>query len=174
MKFQCLWPFDAIDPRNKPEPPHYEHGRFPLGDRIVIDMIQKNVPRETIFREYMEMNIADHVDLDALLDADLKRMREVDSKCDIKVYHMIAEEFRIKKLFYLFYHPIPSCIKRILLEILDRCGLTDLNPRGKYHTEQMHTQSIIDGIENYFGSKTIYDNIQKPIHPAVPSANILV
>ena len=43
LKMQCLWPLVAADPRNKPEPPRFSAGRFPYGDRIVIDRIQKNI-----------------------------------------------------------------------------------------------------------------------------------
>jgi hypothetical protein len=58
LKIESLWPLmDLCDPRNKPEPPKYDFGRFPQGDKFVTDMIKKNIPRETIFEEYKKINI---------------------------------------------------------------------------------------------------------------------
>lgn len=74
LKFQCLWPLVGSDPRNKPEPPRYGAGRFPDGDRIIIDWMQKNIPKEKMLDEYMNLTISDHVDMDQIYQSDLQRI----------------------------------------------------------------------------------------------------
>ena len=165
LKLHCLWPlYDPIhdnDFRIKPEPPKFDFGRFPYGDRIVIDMIRQNIPRETIFDEYMKINVTNYVDLDLLYRSDFQHILQVDDKCDIKVYKLIKEGFRIKRHFYSFAHPVSTTLKIILTEILNKSGLIDKNRKD---TER---QSIRHSIDRFFAKVRHYDTIQVPIHPQV-------
>jgi len=169
LKLQCLWPLVAGDPRNKPEPPRYGAGRFPYGDRIVIDRIQNNIPNENIFNDYMNLNIKDHVDLDKIYEDDMQRIRKVDDKCDIKVYNLIKEQFRHRKLFSTFAHPTDNLTKLLLLEILEKSGLIDSNWRNKEIRETENhnlADSIVVRVDAFF-KHAKFDAVQVPIHPQV-------
>jgi len=52
LKLQCLWPLNTPDPRDKPE----RGGRIPYGDKIIIEQLQKNIPKDNIFNDYMNLN----------------------------------------------------------------------------------------------------------------------
>jgi tetratricopeptide (TPR) repeat protein len=169
LKLQCLWPLVGSDPRNKPEPPRYGAGRFPSGDRIIIDWLEKNSPREKVLDEYMNLTLSEYVDLDQLHHSDLQRIREVDDKCDIKVYNLIEEQFRTKKLFSSFSHPTDEIFKGFLLEMLEKSGLTDGNRiNNKIPGIEGHnlTHSIVIGVDTFF-KRAKFDAVQVPIHPQV-------
>jgi hypothetical protein len=170
MKLVCLWPLVSHDdPRNKPEPPVYRDGRFPYGDRIIIDWIKKGIPKRKIFDDYMNLRIKDHVDLDQLYEEDLKRIREVDNKCDIRIYKLIKEQFRVNKIFGSYSHPTDETLKIFLMEMLEKSGLlyrqmkNDVNSKNE---KQNLSQSIIDGIDSYF-KQPKFDAVQLPIHPQI-------
>lgn len=169
LKLQCLWPLLAEDPRNKPEPPKYSAGRFPYGDRLVIDRVEKNIPKAQIFDEYMNINIKDHVNLVKVYEADMQRIREVDRKCDIKVFSLIDKQFRDKKLFNTFAHPTDSFAQFLLLEMLSTSGLIQQNCQDNDKSNinnHNNSSSIIAGIKSFF-NQVRFDAMQVPIHPTV-------
>jgi hypothetical protein len=43
LDFNLLWPFNFNDPRNVSEPPDYPFGRFPYGDRIVVELLREGL-----------------------------------------------------------------------------------------------------------------------------------
>jgi Flp pilus assembly protein TadD len=117
----------------------------------------------------MSLNISDHVDMDQLYQSDLQRIREVDDKCDIKVYNLIEEHYRTKKLFSSFSHPTDDTLKVFLLEILEKSGLINSNWRNKEirETENLNlSDSIVVGVDAFF-KHAIFDAVQVPIHPQV-------
>jgi tetratricopeptide (TPR) repeat protein len=170
LKLLCLWPLlDGNDPRNKPEPPKYYSGRFPYGDKIVTDKIKKKYPPDEIFDEYMRVNIKDYVDLDQLYQQDMQRIREVDDKCDIKVYNLISDNFKNKKNFSSFCHPTDKTFKLVLFEILVKTGFLNTGLNDKHTIKDKATdfsKIIVDGIEKFF-NQTIFDGVQAPIHPQI-------
>jgi tetratricopeptide (TPR) repeat protein len=170
LKLNCLWPLLSHDPRNNPPtPPKFPAGRFPCGDKIVLSMLKNNIPNEDIFDEYMKTDITEHVDLSEVYQADLSRIKEVDDKCDIKVYDLIIAQFRSTRLFNSFSHPSKNIFKLLLLEILEKAGLIDkdLKDKGSNASEsQTLNETIIDSVDKFFNVHN-FDHEQVPVHPQV-------
>lgn len=168
LKFESLWPsIDYRDPRNKPEPPKYPFGRFPQGDKLVTDMIRKNIPRHIIFEEYKKINILEHVDITIFHQSEMTKIRTIDDKCDIKIYNYISDNFRNERLFYMFAHPVPKALKKILLDILGLAGFLDNGKRNKVGTNDANEKSLRTAVETCFNIPANYSNIQVPIHPQI-------
>jgi hypothetical protein len=169
LKLSCLWPFRCNDPRNKLEPPKYDVGRFPHGDRLIVDWLQKKVPRERLLEKYMNLDICALIDLDQLYQSDLQRIREVDDKCKIRVYNLIKEQFRTKKLFNTIGHPTDGIFKVFLFELLEKSKLIDDNSKAWDNSKNDScnlADSLVLGIHKFFNQKR-FDAFQLPIHPQV-------
>src|SRR5665213_1039641 len=52
LDFNLLWPFNCPNPCDEPEPPVFPFGRFPYGDRIIIESIGKGMAPKKILNYY--------------------------------------------------------------------------------------------------------------------------
>jgi hypothetical protein len=159
LNLHTLWPFYRMDPRNKPEP-GFEFGRYPYGDLQVMKLLKEKLPPEEVFKQYMEINIKEKVDLSAIYQEEITKGKILDAQCDIPLYDYVEENFKKKRLFFTPNHPTPDLSMYAVGKILDRLRFRKMHlsvhekimnvlPLGKYH-HPIHPQII-----RYFDLKWI-------------------
>lgn len=151
-----LWPFNFSDPRNVSEPPDYPFGRFPYGDRIVVELIRQGVEGPALWEAYQERSIARLPDMRRLRVHEEKRMAARDAKSDIKVAPLIMSELASRRLFWTIDHPTGWLLGKVFGEILDLCR-DELGLSGDVRAE---ADRMFSGFEP-FGHQAV------PIHPEV-------
>lgn len=122
VRLYSLWPLYRVDPRNKPEgKPEFPFGKYPYGDKKVINMMKKGLSYSEVFDKYMQLNIKDLVDLDKFHSESLLNGKELEKKCDLKIFDFIEENFSKKRLLFTVNHPTPDLIlyqvEQILLSV---------------------------------------------------------
>src|SRR5205823_5666088 len=81
VNFLSLWPFTCADPRNKPELPAFPYGRYPDGDRLILDLLRKNgAEPEAVLEAYRSADVAP-ASLGRLFEMESQRLRAGDSRC---------------------------------------------------------------------------------------------
>ncbi|MGO9744376.1 MAG: WcbI family polysaccharide biosynthesis putative acetyltransferase [Roseiarcus sp.] len=105
LDFNVLWPFNFMDPRNVSEPPDFPFGRFPYGDRIVVELLREGSSGDDLWREYQTRSVAKMPNLDRLLEVEAKRLEARDADSDFKIACYVLNNFRSQQLFWTLNHP---------------------------------------------------------------------
>ncbi|MEA1649029.1 WcbI family polysaccharide biosynthesis putative acetyltransferase [Nitrospirillum sp. BR 11164] len=100
-----LWPFNFVDTRNKPEPPEFPFGRYPYGDRIVVELLREGLSGDALWDAYQTRSVERMPNLERLIDLETTRLDERDARCDITMRPVIEEHFRTRRLFLTPNHP---------------------------------------------------------------------
>ena len=156
LDFNLYWPFNLDDPRNASEPPDYPFGRFPYGDRIVVELLRQGLSGDALWQAYQERSILRIPDLNRLHELEAQRLIARDAAADIMVADLILSNYRDVPLFWTINHPSGWLLGRVLGRLLraarDPLGLPeDPEPRA---------------IE-LFSSWEPFDHQQQPIHPEI-------
>jgi hypothetical protein len=100
-----LWPFKWTDPRNRPEPPDFPFGRYPYGDRIVVELLKHGLAGEELWAAYQQRSVEKLPNLERLQTLEEARLVERDSSCDVAITPVIQQEFNRQRLFWTPNHP---------------------------------------------------------------------
>jgi hypothetical protein len=118
LDLNLLWPFNFNDPRNVSEPPEFPFGRFPYGDRIVVELLREGLTGEPLWTEYQSRSVAKLPDLRRLKMHEERRLTVRDERSDVKIASIIMSELTRKKLFWTINHPTGWLLGRVFGEIL--------------------------------------------------------
>jgi hypothetical protein len=114
----ALWPFRAHDAvLARPEPPDYPFGRFPYGDRILMEIADSGgdfFDAPALYREREQALLLDPARIARIEDARLQRR---DAACSVKMNGEIAEATKTVRTFWTPNHPTWNLL-RILIEKL--------------------------------------------------------
>jgi len=150
--FNTLWPFYRVDARNKnTKDAEFPFGKYPYGDKEVISLLKKGLTTEEVFRKYMDLNVLDKIDLNNFHADNLSMGKELENKCDLKIYDYIGKNFLNKRLFYTFNHPAPELLLVQLEQILGKITGEKISNSQKQKIFKM----------NPLG------NMELPIHPQI-------
>jgi hypothetical protein len=101
-----LWPLQCQDPRNHPEPEAGCHnGRFPFGDSLALSLINKGLSPEEAYQEYLKTDLLKVVKLHRLKEVAFAKMRQLDTKVDIRMAPFVEEHFTTHRLFRNVMYP---------------------------------------------------------------------
>ncbi|MDG3442653.1 WcbI family polysaccharide biosynthesis putative acetyltransferase [Nitrospirillum amazonense] len=100
-----LWPFNFVDPRNKPEPPEHPFGRYPYGDRIVVELMREGLSGDEIWQAYQARSVERMPNFERLVELEISRLNERDTNCDIPMRSFLEENFWSKRLYLTPNHP---------------------------------------------------------------------
>lgn len=156
LDFNLLWPFNFNDPRNVSEPPDYPFGRFPYGDRIVVELLREGLVGSALWNAYQERSVARFPDLERLQMHETRRLAKRDETLDVKVAQLVMSEFADKRLFWAINHPTGWLLGRAFIDILVLC----------------HEHVKIDGdftssATKFFAGFEPFGHHHVPIHPEV-------
>lgn len=118
LDFNLYWPFNFNDPRNVSEPPNFPFGRFPYGDRIVVELLREGLSGQTLWEAYQQRSIARMPDPDRLRDLEAKRLTARDAGADIVVADLILSNYRDVPLFWTINHPTGWLLGRVFTRLL--------------------------------------------------------
>ena len=120
MDMNCLWPFNTRDPLNAPEP-NLPFGRFPYGDRVVIDLMDQGLSRQDVIASYNEAAGRIEPQLQRLLEIDTARHAQREAKCSVSISdHLIGNLAKARPL-WTNNHPTLDTL-RVMFERL--CAAT--------------------------------------------------
>lgn len=152
-----LWPFVVPDPRNTATilAAHIE-GAYPrfLGNRLILQLLAEERDPEVVFRRFMDIRIADVVDLDRLHKLTLSKLRALDRDADLPVAPIVEQGFTRERLFVMQLHPSGAMFAHLCRSVLDAVGVPIAGPR---------MERLIGAIARWPG----IGNYDAPIHPQI-------
>jgi hypothetical protein len=152
-----FWPFQAMNPYDKLDPPVFPWGHFPYADRIILGCIDKGMAPDEILRYYLDDWDAYKPDLDRLFEVEKARLSARDRGCHVKVADYFLQNFREKRLFWTVNHPAKEMTAELYRRLL-KAGSTFEPVLGEIGD---------DAITRTFDAEYMLENISVPIHPKV-------
>jgi hypothetical protein len=154
-----LWPFNATNTFDAPEPPLFPFGRFPYGDRIISGCIAKGMGAKETLAYYLGGWDHYKLDLDRLMQIETTRLRSRDDHCDVKMLDYTLGTLAKRRLYWTVNHPAPDLLRELTVRLVRRC----FNANQKIEEE-----ADIEGtIKTCFGKHGPLGVIGVPIHPRV-------
>ncbi|MGB9464126.1 MAG: WcbI family polysaccharide biosynthesis putative acetyltransferase [Candidatus Acidiferrum sp.] len=147
-----LWPQECPDRRNYAEN-KYPFGRYPYGDRVLLELMDQGKSEEVIVEEYFATDVASLFSVDRVMEYWRHTLSALDARSDIKAGAFIEKEFRAKRLFHTRNHPSVELTNFLLEEIMRRAW-GDGTPRSHIR----------------FAASVPMDQYMTPIHPSVANA----
>jgi len=146
-----------LNPYDHPEPPEHPFGRFPYGDRIIIDAIDKGLGVEEILEYYFTRWNEFGVDLTRFYSLETARILARDKRCDVKMADYVTSSWREQRLFWTSNHPTCELLRELIHRLLAVVG--DAEPLGELD---------LDATISYrFAPEGPLGVISVPIHPAI-------
>lgn len=158
LDLNLLWPFNRTNPYNDLETPQHPWGRFPYGDRIVINCIEQGMSAEETLAYYFTRWDEYKPDLDRLFALEDARLLARDVRCDLKMGAYVLESFRAKRLFWTVNHPSGELLSELVMQLLRLAFPDDPKLQGR------GIQEIISQNFGYGGPLGV---ASIPIHPKV-------
>jgi hypothetical protein len=121
VDFSMLWPFWCRNPYDAPEPPQFWFGRFPYGDRIIVECIKRGMTSEDIIDYYLSAACWEQnkPSLDRLASLEFARLDTRDAHCHVKMREYVAGRYQSERIFWTINHPTGGVL-RDLTEMLLR------------------------------------------------------
>jgi len=155
LDFNLLWPFTCVNPFSEPEPPLFPFGRFPYGDRVIIQCLTKNMPLEEIVEYYMTGWQDYKIDLNRLFEIENARLTARDEHCDVKMAPETIANFRTNRLFWTLNHPTTKSLVVVLERLLHAAF-----PHGGRYAD------IANTLTDHFARDPL-GVISVPVHPKI-------
>lgn len=151
----AFWPFMQRDPRNVPEP-GYPFGRYPLGDRVAMEVAGLDLPPDQAYARYMQISRERMPDVQQLLSRDRAILSRRDAGCDVSMSDFVFENLRSAYQFWTRGH-LAICV---MAELLRRLLLRSRDVLGDPAAASAQLESVY---ERFPGQ----GEFQHPIHPLV-------
>lgn len=158
VDLNLLWPFNCVNPYNAPEPPLFPFGRYPYGDRVIINAINRGMTEDEILDYYLTGWDEYKIDLDRLLQLETARIQTREAHCDVRISDFVLEKFRVRRLFWTVNHPTSE----MLAELMDRLlRASDLAQPALQDADVART------LASYFGTSGPLGVVSVPVHPKI-------
>lgn len=156
MSINALWPFRVKDARNRPEP-SYPWGRFPIGDRIALEVAALGLSGERAFAEYIRRSNGAFPDINHILELERAVARTRDASCDVGMSDFLFGRFRDTYLFWTFGHLGAPVYRELILRLLECSAAVIGNLDDAMRRE----------IDTVIGEFPGQGELQLPVHPLV-------
>ena len=159
LHFNSLWPFLAVDPRNKPVE-GFPWGRYPMPwtDRIGIEAVRSLGTIEERLEFYRNYDLS-KVDLDHFHNTQLVNQIMREQNSEIKVGAFVASTFQDKQLYHVHHHPSATLITYILAQLYTHPKFLSIY-RG-------NVGEMVARAKDWFEHHDPFIDEQIPIHPHV-------
>lgn len=104
IDLNCLWPFNTRDPLNAPAT-NLPFGRFPYGDRVVIDLMDQGLSKKEVIAAYDEAAHRIAPQLQRFLAIDTARHAEREAKCAVSIADHVIEQLAVVRPLWTHNHP---------------------------------------------------------------------
>lgn len=153
-----LWPFFCVNPHDETDPALFPFGRFPYGDRIIVDCVDKQMLPEEILDYYLTAWERYGVDLDRLLQLESARLLARDANCDVKMGDYVLQRFAGERLFWTPNHPTSTLLRELIHRLLHACAKAEPALKG----------FDVDATVAYrFSPEGPLGALSVPVHPAI-------
>ena len=98
-----------------PKSKKWGYGKI-YGDEIIIDLINKNYPKEDIIEMFLNNQI--DFNLSNRIEVSFNELLKREKNIDIKIHSFIKDNYKSKNLFLTHNHPTTEVFKFIIIEIL--------------------------------------------------------
>ncbi|MCK8783505.1 WcbI family polysaccharide biosynthesis putative acetyltransferase [Roseomonas sp. NAR14] len=164
LSFPILWPFNCVDPRNRPDPPEFPWGVWPYGDRLALQIAKEGLRGEAAAAAYEERGAALIPSPERMLAIEEARGRKRDANADLSMTGYILENFRGQRLFSTYNHASNRLVWEMFRRLL----------AGTVQQETAVPEAEIAACERRFLDPALkwpnFDNFQMPVHPRLASA----
>jgi len=158
LAFNLLWPFNCINPFNKPEPPLYPFGRFPYGDSFIVSCINRGVSADTILDYYSAAEWPPTwPNLDKLFQVESARLSAQDGRNNVKIGSFALKYFRKRRLFWAANGPANKLLAELVYRLL----------HAMLGAEQPIGRAQIEDVLFHFGPRDLLGAMSVPVHPLV-------
>ena len=158
VDLNVLWPFNRVNPYNTPETAEFPFGRFPYGDRMIVDALERGVAAPEILTTYLTAWKEYNLDLDRLLALEDARLRARDANCDVKLGAYVLASFRTTRLFWTVNHPTMELLLEVVAQLLN--AAFPQSPR-------LSRAVLGRELTRVFGNRGPLGAISVPVHPIV-------
>ncbi|KRA65876.1 hypothetical protein ASD79_00915 [Caulobacter sp. Root655] len=110
------WPFQTHDPLFGPEP-EFPFGRYPYGDRVVVELSQRTPPPEDTTTAYHALANERLGNIDRSLDLELHRLQRREANADVKIAAFIFSSFRVERLYWAYNHPTSILLGKLFIRL---------------------------------------------------------
>ena len=138
-------------------------GMFPHADSVIDCGYKQGKKLEEII-SFAKSNAA--IDKNTVLqnfDIYMKKIKDREQTCDIKIYDYILEHYKNEKLFYDSGHPTNSIIRKYAVDILQMLGINDENIYSEVKLD-MHEVPVYPVIKEYLGLEWKEENMRESSH----------
>jgi len=126
----ALWPFTVKDPLFPPEPPQFPFGRYPYGDRLLIDLSAGDLTGTALIQKYDELVASNLNHVNRQFDFECARMAKVDARCTVGISQIIIGSFRNERLFWTNNHPTKALFAKIIGRLMAEAWPTEVAAGG--------------------------------------------
>lgn len=158
VDLSVLWPFNSVNRYSVPEPPVFPFGRFPYGDRVILNCIDSGMGvDETV--EYYLTSWDDYApDLGRLFQVETARVKARDARCDVKMSDVVFNLFGKKRMFWTVNHPTPEILTELIERLVHAAGI--VNP-------VLSDVDVEATMQAHFGPRGPLGIVNIPVHPKV-------
>ncbi len=158
LELHLLWPFNSVNPSNKPAPPDFPFGRFPYGDSFIQSCIAQGVSRSDILRVYLSNAWSPTwPDLDRLFRKESERLSALDSTFKLGIGGYILKHFRLERLFLTPQSPTDLLLAELTTRLL----------AVAFPGDSSMASANAPGVISSLGPRDCLGLLAIPIHPLV-------
>jgi hypothetical protein len=118
VDFNLLWPLTCVNPFNDPSP-DIPWGRFPYGDRLIVDAVKRGLSAGAIWDYYRATSEEALPDPFRFAQLERARLAARDERCDIKLSALVFERFVDTNLFWCVNHPTLEMLGVLARQLVD-------------------------------------------------------
>lgn len=119
---KSLWPFD--EPEDFTDAPPGSTAAGTRGDQALRELVISGMEPMQAAADYAARDLAQRVDLDGHLAADIARWQSLDAVCDVKLAAFLQSEFRTHQLFHSARMPSNRVLGKLIARIGSFLNLT--------------------------------------------------
>jgi hypothetical protein len=119
VDLQLLWPLSSPNPYNDLPTQDRPWGRFPTGDRVIIECVERGCSLEETI-DYYRTSSASHLpDLKRYAAMERGRLAARETKCDVAMSDFVFERFVSENIFWTENHPTMGPLRELARRLLD-------------------------------------------------------
>jgi hypothetical protein len=156
IDLNLLWPLSVTNTYSVPTL-KYPWGRFPYGDRVIVDCVERGLSLEETLAYYRASSWEHLPDLDRFRMMEIARLRSRDASLDITMSDFVFDRLSHENVFWCLNHPTMVPMRELARRLLTA---------GVQRIAQLQ-EIAIDAIIDTFPLEGPLAFLRVPIHPAI-------
>lgn len=158
LSLNLLWPFTCVNSYAAPEPPEFPEGRYPYGNAIVVEYLNRGLGKDVILAALLTTGWERHwPDLGDALAIETGRLASLDSTCDVQMGEYVLDNFHRERLFWAVNLPSNALLAELLARLL----------QAAFGEELALSRDRIFAYMREWGDRDLLAVTSVPVHPHV-------